>query len=113
MMNMKRIAIVAVTLFAFAAPMTGLAQALFQEDFTGTTTNNNWFLFNGACLTAGTGTSTASPGPVPGCATVFSTYYGVADARSGKSADSYMTGGYAGYMGASKAPTVASPVSAT
>jgi type IV pilus assembly protein PilY1 len=44
---------------------------------------------------------------------VFGTYYGVADSSSGKSADSYMTGGYAGYMGASTAPTVGSPVSTT
>src|SRR5215470_16865409 len=98
-MNTKRIAAFALALFAFALPLTGRAQALFQEDFTGTTTNNDWFFFNGACLTAGTNTSTASPGKVPGCVTVFSTYYGVADSSSGKTADSYMTGGYAGYMG--------------
>jgi type IV pilus assembly protein PilY1 len=112
-MHIKRLAVIAVILFALAVPVTGMTQALFQEDFTGATTNNNWFFFNGACLTAGTGTSTASPGIVPGCATVFGTYYGVADSTSGKAADSYMTGGYAGYMGASSAPTVGSPVSAT
>ena len=112
-MHTKRLAVIAVILFALAVPVTGMTQALFQEDFTGASTNNNWFFFNGACLTAGTGTSTTSPGIVPGCATVFSTYYGVANGSTGKSADNYMTGGYAGYMGASSAPTVGSPVSTT
>lgn len=112
-MNTKRFAFAVVALFALAVPLSGMAQALFKEDFTGETTENNWFFFNGACLTAGTGTSTASPGPVPGCATVFSTYYGVSDSASGRSADSYLTGGYAGYLGSSSAPTVASPISAT
>ncbi len=113
MMNTKRLAAIAATVFALALPLTSFAQALFQEDFTGTSTNNNWFFFNGACLTAGTGTSTASPGPVPGCATVFSTYYGVSNSSTGKSADKDMTGGYAGYLGDSTAPATASPVSAT
>src|SRR5690348_1291461 len=102
-MNTKRIAAIAL-LFALVVPLTGRSQALFQEDFTGTSTNNNWFFFNGACLTAGTSTATTSPGKVPGCVTVFSTYYGVPDSASGRSADNYMTGGYAGYMGAASAP---------
>jgi len=112
-MNPKRLVAVAVTLVALGLPLLGQAQSLFSEDFTGTTTNNNWFFFNGACLTAGTNTSLTSPGPVPGCATVFGSYYGVANASTGKSADADMTGGYAGYLGSSTKPTAGSPVSAT
>lgn len=73
----------------------------YQEDFTGTTTNNSWFFFNGACLTAGTVTSTSSPGYVPGCTTVWSTYYDVANSTTGKAADPYMVGGDLGYLGSS------------
>jgi type IV pilus assembly protein PilY1 len=48
----------------------------YSEDFTGITTNNPWYFSGGACLTAGTSTSTAvQPGPVVGCATALSTYY--------------------------------------
>jgi type IV pilus assembly protein PilY1 len=112
-MNTKHLVAIAATMLAIVVPGTGAAQALFQEDFTGATTNNNWFFFNGACLTAGTGTSTSSPGQVPGCAAVFSTYYGVADSSSGKTADANMTGGYAGYLGSSTAPTPGAPVSTT
>ena len=42
-MHTKRLAVIAVILFALAVPATGMTQALFQEDFTGASTNNNWF----------------------------------------------------------------------
>jgi type IV pilus assembly protein PilY1 len=40
-----------------------------KEDFTGATTENPWFYFNGACLTASTASAAAAPGPgsPPGC----------------------------------------------
>jgi type IV pilus assembly protein PilY1 len=52
------------------------AQAVIKsEDFTGTASADSWNFFNGACLTSGTGTSTTSPGPIPGCMTVRTNYY--------------------------------------
>jgi len=80
----------------------------YTEDFTGTTTNNQWFFYNGACLTAGTNTSTTSPNYVPGCLSVMNTYYNVADSTTGKQADTYLAGGYYGYLGSSTAPSSAS-----
>jgi type IV pilus assembly protein PilY1 len=79
----------------------------FQEDFTGASTNNQWYFYNGACLTAGTGTSTTSPGYVPGCATIFNTYYSQPNAVTKKIADKYLVGGFAGYLGSSTAPATA------
>jgi type IV pilus assembly protein PilY1 len=51
------------------------AQTVYSEDFTGATTNNQWYFFNGACLTAGSSSSTTSPGQVPSCASIKSSYY--------------------------------------
>ena len=39
----------------------GSAQAIVSEDFTGGTTSNPWYFFNGACLTAGTTAVTGPP----------------------------------------------------
>lgn len=46
-----------------------------SENFTGSTTENPWYYFNGACLTASTASATAAPGPgtPPGC--VADPYY--------------------------------------
>ena len=87
------------------AQTTTNAAAIVSEDFTGQTSSNNWFYFNGACLTAGTGTGSppASPGKLPSCVQVFSSYYNVANSLTGKAADSYLYGGYLGYLGASSA----------
>jgi len=52
------------------------AQPVYSEDFTGTATSNSWYYFNGACLTAGSGTSVAGLGQIPSCTTVRSSYYG-------------------------------------
>jgi len=101
--------VAAALLFAAAAP----AQVLLSEDFTGATTSasngtGNWLFYNGACLTAGTGTNTSPPAStVPGCTTVLSTYYNVANAGgvSQKVADAYLVGGANGYLGGTTAPT--------
>ncbi|MGN6451614.1 MAG: hypothetical protein ACTHL7_00845, partial [Steroidobacteraceae bacterium] len=61
---------------ALAAPLGAQAQMTISEDFTGTSTNNSWWYFNGACLTAGSGQaagsepSAASAGQLPGCAAI-------------------------------------------
>jgi type IV pilus assembly protein PilY1 len=56
------------------------AQSVSTEDFTGASTTNSWYYFNGACLTAGTGASNGSngtvAGPVPGCKNILASYYG-------------------------------------
>jgi type IV pilus assembly protein PilY1 len=84
---------------------TASAQVTYSEDFTGTTTNNQWFFYNGACLTAGTNTSTTSPGYVPSCKTMFANYYNASLPALGKSnTDSFLAGGDLGCLGA--APSI-------
>lgn len=73
-------------LLAMLTALTGLAAALpapaqtaVSEDFTGPTTGNSWYYFNGACLTAG-GASGAEPtsnsvGQIPGCTAIQGSYY--------------------------------------
>src|SRR6202049_4949531 len=65
---------------AIAAPWAALAQSSVSEDFTGTSTTNGWYFFNGACLTAGTLAGAeptgSSAGQVPGCTNIRSSYYG-------------------------------------
>jgi len=97
---------IAAALLLALCPQSGRTQSVVQysEDFTGTTTNNPWFFYNGACLTAGTNTSTASPGYVPSCTSVLLSYYNVANATTGKAADPYLVGGDLGYLGGSTAP---------
>lgn len=48
-----------------------------KEDFTGATTENPWYYFNGACLTASTASAAAAPGPgsPPGCVAIQNSYY--------------------------------------
>jgi type IV pilus assembly protein PilY1 len=48
-------------------PPAARAQTTYTENFTGGTTNNSWYFFNGACLTAGSSTGTTSPGQIPNC----------------------------------------------
>jgi type IV pilus assembly protein PilY1 len=48
----------------------------YTEDFTQATTTNKWYFIHGACLTAGTGSSTTSPGTPPSCTSIFNSYYG-------------------------------------
>jgi type IV pilus assembly protein PilY1 len=89
-------------LFAALWSGRGQAQAIYSEDFTGIKSNNDWYFFNGACLTAGTSTSTASPGTIPGCVTVLSTYYSTRSDR-----DPSMVGGNSGCLGSSPSGTPA------
>jgi type IV pilus assembly protein PilY1 len=69
------------------------AQSIFTEDFTGATTNNKWYFFNGACLTAGSNSSTASPGYVPSCAAIANSYYAQQTDN-----DPALVGGYTGTL---------------
>ncbi|MBV9344447.1 MAG: pilus assembly protein PilY, partial [Gammaproteobacteria bacterium] len=53
-------------------------QASVSEDFTGTNTNNPWYFFNGACLTAGNQNGAEPNGgawQMPGCAAIRGSYY--------------------------------------
>jgi type IV pilus assembly protein PilY1 len=70
-MNLKKwTSLVAVAaLVTVAAPRGAQAQTSVAEDFTGATTTNNWYSFNGACLTAGSGPGGA-PGSPPGCTNI-------------------------------------------
>ena len=82
----------------------------FSEDFTQANTANNWYYFNGACLTAGTTASSSNPGLIPACTSVLASYYNLA-----ANADPYLVGGYLGFLGSSTAPSglsaqVADPV---
>jgi type IV pilus assembly protein PilY1 len=51
------------------------AQTVYSEDFTGVSTSNPWYFFNGACLTAGSDGAGTSPGQIPGCTGIRSSYY--------------------------------------
>jgi type IV pilus assembly protein PilY1 len=101
----KHFSLAMAALLAICGPLVGQAQGIFTEDFSGLKSANDWYFFNGACLTAGNVTSASSPGPIPSCGTVFGTYYNVAIPASQKTADPYLVGGYAGYLGANAAPT--------
>jgi type IV pilus assembly protein PilY1 len=52
------------------------AQTAYSEDFTGAATANQWYFFNGACLTAGSAAAPTSPGQIPACTSIKSSYYG-------------------------------------
>ncbi|HEX4387226.1 MAG TPA: PilC/PilY family type IV pilus protein [Steroidobacteraceae bacterium] len=82
MKNLKCTLSLIVALVALAVPFGAQAQTTggsVADDFTGTSTSNPWYFFNGACLTAGTSTgvepTTSSSGQVPGCTTIGTTYY--------------------------------------
>jgi type IV pilus assembly protein PilY1 len=92
-----------------AAPFAVQAQTSINEDFTRATTSNAWWFFNGACLTAGqaagveptvttTGTGASqvttvnTPGQIPGCSTIASSYYN-------KTSGERLVGGYNGVAG--------------
>jgi type IV pilus assembly protein PilY1 len=73
-MNRKHKQLISISSLVMAAvsPLVH-GQALIKEDFTRATTDNNWYFFNGACLTASTAVAGASPGSPPGC--TADTYY--------------------------------------
>jgi type IV pilus assembly protein PilY1 len=100
-MNMKALLLASVITVALAfAPQSRAQTTPVNEDFTGTASENSWFFFGGACLTAGTNTTTTSPGPVPACTSVLQSYY-----HTASNADPYLLGGYLGYLGSSTAPS--------
>lgn len=56
---------------------SAVAQTIsITEDFNSTSTVNNWYYFNGACLTASSSAGSGSPGTPPGCTAIKSSYYG-------------------------------------
>jgi type IV pilus assembly protein PilY1 len=73
-----RIAVLAILPLLVEPGGRAAAQTPFTEDFTKGTTNNNWYFLRGACLTAGTSSSATSPGVVPSCASIASSYYATA-----------------------------------
>ncbi len=104
MMTFRALIAASVLAIAVALAPAARAQTTVTEDFTGATTNNPWFFFSGACLTAGSSTSTASPGAtVPGCGSVFGSYYSPAG-------DAYLVGGAYGYLGTSTPGLTPDPV---
>jgi len=67
------------------------AQTVYTEDFTGTTTSNPWYFFNGACLTASSTSAGSSPGQIPGCMGIRGSYY-----------NENLVGGFAGVSGSTQ-----------
>jgi len=102
-MNIKNFGVVSAilleALFAGACLAQSAAPTVYKEDFTGTATTNNWYFFNGACLTAGTNATSTNPGNGPACTSMLSSYYGV---QSDK--DPSLVGGSLGYLGSATAP---------
>ena len=100
-MKAKHFSAALIVLLAAFPSNTGQADPTdtFKEDFTGPTTNNNWYFLGGACLTAGTSTATSSPGLIPGCGTVLANYYNKA-----ANSDPYLVGGDSGFLGSATAP---------
>lgn len=67
------------------------AQSVVSEDFTNADTANEWYFFNGACLTASTAAAGSNPGKIPGCTAIKSSYY-----------KENLTGGASGAKGSSE-----------
>jgi type IV pilus assembly protein PilY1 len=97
-MNTKHLYLTLGILAAVLASGQGRTQTVYSEDFTGASTTNSWYFFSGACLTAGTSTSTTSPGNVPSCKSLSSYYTNAQDH------DPALTGGNLGYLGSASAP---------
>lgn len=77
------------------------SNAVVEEDFTGGSTTNSWYYYNGACLTASTAPATANPGSPPGC--TKDSYYG----------SEPLVGGYNGAKGGSQTLPDPSPTTTT
>jgi type IV pilus assembly protein PilY1 len=73
-MNRNSFIVAAAAIAALVLPLAAPAQTTVSEDFTGTTTSNSWYFFNGACLTAGSAVgvepSGTSGGQLPGCTAI-------------------------------------------
>lgn len=104
--NPVALAAVLSLLAAIHAP-AARAQNTVSEDFTGATTNNSWYYFDGACLTAGTSTSSTNPGQIPSCSSIKSSYY-FQQHVSYEPADVALVGGLNGVTGTST--TIPDPV---
>jgi type IV pilus assembly protein PilY1 len=77
-MNTKYLMAGSIILFALLSVRRSDAQAVFSEDFTGTSTSNAWYFFRGACLTASAANGGTSPSnSLPGCtsSSLKSNYY--------------------------------------
>ena len=77
-MNHNRFTTLLAALVTLLVPVAVEAQSSVAEDFTQTSTSNQWYFFNGACLTAGSATGvepTTGTGLLPGCTTIASSYY--------------------------------------
>lgn len=98
-MNVRHLRILAASTLLALSASPGRAQTVYSEDFTQTATTNSWYFFNGACLTAGTSTSTSSPGIPPACTAILPTYYALQT-----DADPALVGGALGYLGSSTPP---------
>ncbi len=67
-MNTKSaVAALMIALGGFAPTAWAQLSSYVEETFTGGTTNNSWYFFQGACLTAGSTTTNSSPGQIPSC----------------------------------------------
>ena len=104
-MNAKYLCAVLILLLGAAASNPSRAQITYSEDFTGATSGNQWYYFNGACLTAGSSSTTTQPDFLPGCTSVLSSYYALQSNH-----DPAMTGGNSGFLGATSAPSTPDPV---
>lgn len=100
-MNLKKLIVVATLGIAISSvSQAQTSSPIVSEDFTGQTTKQQWYFFNGACLTAGSSTDTTTqPSTVPGCVSVLSSYY-----NKQVDADAAMVGGQNGYLGSSTKP---------
>src|ERR1700722_4440173 len=107
-MNAKYLFAVLILLLGTVVSNPSRAQITFSEDFTGAASANSWYFFNGACLTAGSSTATANPGPIPGCTSVLSSYYATRPDH-----DPAMVGGNNGFLGATSAPSIPDPIITT
>ena len=99
-MNNKFLCAVLLLLLGVVASNPSRAQITYSEDFTGATSGNKWYYFNGACLTAGTSSTTTQPDLLPGCTSVLSSYYAHA-----ANADPALVGGNSGFLGSTSAPS--------
>ncbi len=92
-MKLKTLVAMLAVLGAAATPFAAQAQTTVSEDFTGKTTSNSWWFFNGACLTAsslsGSEPTGSSAGQIPGCTTIAASYYN-------KTAGEVLVGGFNG-----------------
>jgi type IV pilus assembly protein PilY1 len=99
-MNRKALVSIAALLLAGLLSPAIRAQTPVTEDFTGASTINSWYFFNGACLTASTAAASGNPGSPPGCTALQhyvagGTTYGSASAASAYY-NEYLVGGVNG-----------------